>query len=99
MERAAGILTSLEDSRGVNIPHRLGDIILIAAAPSPLMVTAWAVNARLAHGRREARSLRIVDAPGFAEKHDFPGVAAIAEVTTWRGNAKPRTRLFCSHAG
>ncbi len=51
-------------------------------------------SSALAHGRRETRSLRIANAPGFAEKHDFPGVAAIAEVTTRRGNAKPKTRLF-----
>lgn len=48
----------------------------------------------LAHGRQEERSLRIVKAPDFAAKHDFPGVAAIAEVTTRRGKAKPKTRLF-----
>lgn len=55
---------------------------------------ATARSSGLAHGRREARSIRIADAPGFAERHDFPGVAAIAEVTTQRGNARPKTRLF-----
>lgn len=51
-------------------------------------------NNDLLSGPPSACGLRIADAPGFAEKHDFPGVAAIAEVTTRRGNAKPKTRLF-----
>lgn len=61
--------------------------------PSAQKVAA-ARSSALAHGGREARSLRIADAPGFAEKPGFPGVAAIAEVTTGRGKAKPETRLF-----
>lgn len=47
-----------------------------------------------AHGRREWRQARVVEAPGLAAAHDFPGAVAVAEVLTQRGCAKPHRRLF-----
>lgn len=48
----------------------------------------------ISHGRSERRAIRLVRAPGFAEAQAFPGVRAIAAVTTRRGKAAAKTRLF-----
>jgi predicted transposase YbfD/YdcC len=38
-----------------------------------------------AHGREERREAIVVKAPGLAVLHDFPGLQAVARVTSWRG--------------
>ncbi len=47
-----------------------------------------------AHGRRERRDALVVAAGDLGEKHDFPGLTAIASVTSSRDNDEPLTRLF-----
>jgi predicted transposase YbfD/YdcC len=47
-----------------------------------------------AHGRREKRSARVVPVEGMAEKHGFPGIAAVACITSKRGSDKTIERYF-----
>lgn len=53
---------------------------------------------RRSHGRFERRRASLVRAPGMAEQFDFPGIAAVACIETWRGTTKlprkPRLRYF-----
>lgn len=46
------------------------------------------------HGRREWRSACVVQAPGLDEGGAFPGVKAVAEVVSKRGEAKEHRRLY-----
>jgi predicted transposase YbfD/YdcC len=47
-----------------------------------------------AHGRPERRSARVVPVKDMAEKHDFPGLAAVACITSKRGSDKTVERYF-----
>jgi predicted transposase YbfD/YdcC len=47
-----------------------------------------------AHGRRERRSARVVPVKDMAGKHDFPGLAAVACITSKRGSDKTVERYF-----
>lgn len=75
-----------------------GNQMKIKRAAEAVLAGAEKVDAaqtsEVSHGRNERRSIRIVRVPGFAETHDFPGVCAIAAVTTQRGKAAAKTRLF-----
>jgi predicted transposase YbfD/YdcC len=53
-----------------------------------------AKTAELAHGRKERRTALVAPAPDMAEKHAFPGVVAVARITSRRGTDKPVTRYF-----
>jgi len=46
------------------------------------------------HGRLEQRHALVVPADDMAVRHDFPGLSAIARITSSRGDDKPQTRLF-----
>src|ERR1700690_1158812 len=46
------------------------------------------------HGRKETRSAIVTSAKGMAEKHNFPGLQAVARVTSKRGKDKPVERYF-----
>lgn len=46
------------------------------------------------HGRWEQRHALVVPAGDMAARHDFPGLSAIARVTSSRGEDKPQIRLF-----
>lgn len=46
------------------------------------------------HGRREWRAVRVIPAAGFGEVSQFPGVAAVAEVVSKRGEGQERRRLY-----
>jgi predicted transposase YbfD/YdcC len=47
-----------------------------------------------AHGRTETRTAHVVAVDGLAEKHDFPGLAAVARITSRRGADKVVERYF-----
>ena len=46
------------------------------------------------HGREETRIGFVAPAPGMAESHDFPGLAAVACVESRRGADQPTRRTF-----
>ncbi len=46
------------------------------------------------HGREETRIGFVAPAPGMAESHDFPGLAAVACVESRRGTDQPVRRAF-----
>jgi len=43
------------------------------------------------HGRTEGRRATVVRAEDFSEKHDFPGVYAIAKIDAWRHDGEKET--------
>jgi predicted transposase YbfD/YdcC len=47
-----------------------------------------------AHGRRERRRARVVPGGAMADKHDFPGLAAVACITSKRGSDRAVERYF-----
>lgn len=75
-----------------------GNQMKLKRAAESLLATAKKVDSaqthERSHGRIERRKIVIVAAPGFSETHDFPGVRAIAAVTTQRGKSPAKTRLF-----
>jgi predicted transposase YbfD/YdcC len=46
------------------------------------------------HGRKEARTAIVASVKDMAEKHDFPGLAAVARITSKRGRDKTVQRYF-----
>ena len=46
------------------------------------------------HGRREKRVALVALVPGMAKKHDFPGLKAVARITSKRGGDKTVERYF-----
>jgi predicted transposase YbfD/YdcC len=72
-----------------NQPLLLADAQAALAAPKPAVTTR---DAR--HGREEKRSAKVVPVPGLAAKHDFPGLKAVATITSRRDREKPVTRYF-----
>lgn len=46
------------------------------------------------HGRRETRIAHIASAPEMAQKHDFPGLTAVARITSRRDREKAVERYF-----
>lgn len=46
------------------------------------------------HGRQERRAARVVPAAGLGAADGFPGVTAVAEITSQRGGGAPKTRLY-----
>jgi predicted transposase YbfD/YdcC len=74
-----------------NHPLLLADAEAALAAPR----TSRSDTAREArHGRRETRAAKVAPVPHLAAKHDFPGLAAVACITSRRGKDKPVTRYF-----
>src|SRR6267378_7709093 len=47
-----------------------------------------------AHGRKEQRVARVAPVKDMAEKHDFPGLKAVARITSKRGKDKTVERFF-----
>jgi predicted transposase YbfD/YdcC len=47
-----------------------------------------------AHGRKERRTALVAPVPGLAQKHDFPGLRAVARITSKRGKDKTAARYF-----
>lgn len=46
------------------------------------------------HGRKEARTAIVASVKDMAEKHDFPGLTAVARITSKRGRDKTVQRYF-----
>ena len=46
------------------------------------------------HGRKEARSAIVATVSDMAQKHDFPGLKAVARITSKRGSDKTVQRYF-----
>lgn len=64
----------------------------IAAAERRRAKSAATKDAR--HGRKETRTAIVARAGGLAEKHDFPGLKAVARVKSRRGGEKTVERYF-----
>ena len=88
------------------IRARGGDYVLAVKDNQPLLLrdAQAALAARCAapaaatrdarHGRNEMRSATVVATPGLADRHDFPGLKAVACITSRRGRDKPISRYF-----
>lgn len=74
-----------------NQPSLLSDAQAVLAASS---ATPGPTTRDARHGRKETRSARVVPAPHLAAKHDFPGLKAVACLTSQRDRGKPVTRYF-----
>ena len=55
---------------------------------------ASASTGETAHGRQEKRTAVVVAATGMAEKHNFPGLKAVARIVSKRGTDKVVERYF-----
>jgi predicted transposase YbfD/YdcC len=53
-----------------------------------------ATTADAAHGRKERRTAIVTPVKDMAEKHDFPGLKAVARITSKRGRDKTVQRYF-----
>ncbi|MEI9888508.1 MAG: ISAs1 family transposase [Rhizomicrobium sp.] len=84
-----------------------GDYVLAVKANQPgLLADARATLAALpqntmpattqdaAHGRAESRSALVTSAKAMAQKHAFPGLAAVARITSRRGGDEPVEHFF-----
>lgn len=90
------------------IVKRGGDYVLAVKANQPALLAdaeaaiaavqhkprVSAKTARTAHGRKESRAALVAPAKDMAERHSFPGVAAVARLVSKRGTEKPMTRYF-----
>jgi predicted transposase YbfD/YdcC len=56
--------------------------------------TVPATTQDAAHGRIESRVALVTSAKAMARKHDFPGLAAVAKITSRRGADQPSERFF-----
>jgi predicted transposase YbfD/YdcC len=97
-EMAAGVIARGGDFvftlKGNQGPlHAEAQALLDATAP-----TAPSAETRdVAHGRAELRRALVIAAPNLAEKHSFPGLAAIGRIESVRevdGVREEKTRLF-----
>lgn len=90
------------------IVERGGDYVLAVKANQPALLAdaeaaiaavshkreKTAKTAKTAHGRSERRAALVTSVKDMAEKHDFPGLAAVARVVSTRATDKPVTRYF-----
>jgi predicted transposase YbfD/YdcC len=53
-----------------------------------------AATKEVSHGRKEARTAIVASVRDMAEKHDFPGLRAVARITSKRGRDKTVQRYF-----
>jgi hypothetical protein len=53
-----------------------------------------AKTTELAHGRKERRAALVAPAKGMAEKHDFPGLAAVARIVSKRAVRRDGNRAI-----
>jgi predicted transposase YbfD/YdcC len=75
-----------------NQPGLLADAKAALAKLPAHTVPATTQDAR--HGRAESRSALVTAAKTMAHKHDFPGLAAVARITSRRGEDEPVERFF-----
>jgi predicted transposase YbfD/YdcC len=65
-----------------------------AIKPAVRQRQKFATMTDIAHGRRERRIAIVASVPGMAERHDFPGLRAVARITSKRGRDKTLERYF-----
>lgn len=76
-----------------NQPGLMADVkALIAEAERENAPQVHTGDAR--HGRAESRTAIVASAKHMAVKHDFPGLKAVAKITSRRGKEKARDRYF-----
>jgi predicted transposase YbfD/YdcC len=76
-----------------NQPALLADAeAAIAAVQHKRRVSAKTAETR--HGRKDSRAALVAPVKEMAERHSFPGVAAVARLVSKRGTEKPMTRYF-----
>ena len=75
-----------------NQPSLLADAKAVLAVLPKTTEPARSEDGR--HGRKESRQALVTSAPGMAEKHDFPGLKAVAKIVCRRGKDKPVERYF-----
>jgi len=90
------------------IVERAGDYVLAVKENQPALMEDAKAAIRAAkrkgktslvttdaeHGRSERRVALVAPVPGMAERHDFPGLKAVACITSKRGRDKPVERYF-----
>jgi predicted transposase YbfD/YdcC len=75
-----------------NQPSLLADAKLALAMLPGQTVPATTQDA--AHGRAENRTALVTSVKAMAQKHRFPGLAAVAKITSRRGGDEPVERFF-----
>ncbi|HWD26105.1 MAG TPA: ISAs1 family transposase [Rhizomicrobium sp.] len=95
----AGMAKAITDKGGdyvlavkANQPSLLADAKLALAKLPEQTVPATTQDA--AHGRAEPRAALVTSAKAMARKHRFPGLAAVAKITSRRGADEPVERFF-----
>jgi predicted transposase YbfD/YdcC len=90
------------------IVERGGDYVLVVKANQPALLAdaeaaiaavehkrkTSAKTTELAHGRKERRAALVAPVKGMAEKHGFPGLAAVARIVSKRASDETVTRYF-----
>ncbi len=75
-----------------NQPGLLADAKAALALLPPHTVPATTQDAR--HGRAESRIALVTSVKAMTQKHGFPGLAAVARITSRRGGEEPVERFF-----
>ena len=86
-QRGGDYVLAIKDNR----PGLLQAAIAVLETSGPLRS---AQTNETAHGRREQRTAVVAKAPGMAFAHDFPGLKAVARLTSQREGAAPSVRHF-----
>jgi predicted transposase YbfD/YdcC len=90
------------------IVERGGDYVLAVKGNQPALLVEAKAAIRAAerrrkrpittidadHGRKERRKALVAPVKDMAEQHDFPGLKAVAKITSKRGSDKPVERYF-----
>lgn len=76
-----------------NQPALLGDAMAALSAAERKGAKPIKTQGSL-HGRKEVRAAIVASVEGMAQKHDFPGLKAVARITSKRGKDKPVERYF-----
>jgi predicted transposase YbfD/YdcC len=89
VERGGDYVLAVKD----NQPALLADATAAIAAATRKGVTPVA-TVEADHGRTDKRAVVVAAAKQMGPKHDFPGLRAVARITSKRGKDKPVTRYF-----
>jgi predicted transposase YbfD/YdcC len=89
VERGGDYVLAVKDNQPVLLREAKA---AIAAAARKGRKPVTTTDAR--HGRKERRTALVAPVKGMAEKHDFPGLKAVARITSKRGKDKTVERYF-----
>jgi predicted transposase YbfD/YdcC len=89
VERGGDYVLAVKDNR----PALLADA-KAAIAPAKRKGATSVATVDAAHGRTDKRAAIVVPVKGMAQKHDFPGLKAVARITSKRGKDKTVERYF-----